>query len=483
MGGVFILRGICLKCRACRCIIRGMNRFTNSLRNGDIFPWERDFTRETLNVAIPIVIQSMFTALMHIVDNVMIGQLGELELAAVTQANRITFLFQLVIFGLSGGTATLVAQFWGKRDNHGIQQTLGLSLGLSLLASLAFLAPCLLAPGPIMSLLLNDAAAVDIAASYLVVIVFSYVFTALAQCYATVQKSTEQAKLPMAANIVGLGVNTLLNYCLIFGRFGFPRMGARGGAVATVIAVAITLAITVIGGYRMHLATAVRLRALIPRSRAFASKFLSIAMPVIVNEGLWSLGMVMYSVVYGRMGTGVVAAVSIYNTVEQIALSGIRGLTSACAVLVGMRIGAGDEDAAYRAARRMLYAGIPLGLVSGLFLVLVSNPLLLLFNVTPKVAHDALMLIRLSASLMWLNQLGSMLIVGVMRSGGDVRMSLYLDAGTTWLIGVPMVALGGLALGLEIPYVFAMSYLESIVKIIFGLWRFRSRKWIHNLVR
>lgn len=460
-----------------------MSNFLRQFKNGDVLPWERDFTREALNVALPIVIQSMFMALMHIIDNLMIGQLGELELAAVTQANRVTFLFQLVIFGLAGGTSTFVAQFWGKKDLRGIHSVMGLAVCLSLVAAGCFLVPCLLIPGQLMGLLLADPAAVEVATQYLPVIAIGYIGTALAQCYATVQKSTEQAKLPMFADITGLAINTFLNYCLIFGNLGFPRMGARGGAIATVIAIFTTFAIICIGGYKMNLATAAKLSALIPRSKAFAKKYLAVALPVIANEGLWALGIVMYSFVYGRMGTGVVAAVSIFNTVEQIAFATQRGLTSACAVLVGKRIGAGDEGDAYRAARRMLYAALPSGVFSGVLLLLVSVPLVSLFNVSAQVAQDARTLVRIAACFIWVNQLGGLLVVGILRSGGDVKMSLYLDAGTTWIIGVPLVALGGLVLGAPIPVVFLMAQAESLTKIALGLWRFKSRKWIHNLVR
>ena len=460
-----------------------MSNFLRQFRNGDMFPWERDFTKEALNVAIPIIIQSIFMASMHIIDNVMIGQLGEVELAAVTQANRITFLFQLVIFGLVSGTSTYVAQYWGKRDLKGIHSVLGLALCLSAGAALLFLIPSQLYPRTLMHLLLEDPIAIDKATEYLTIVSFGYLFTAMAQCYATVQKSTEQAKLPMFADIIGLATNTVLNYCLIFGHFGFPRLGVQGGAIATVIAIFVTLLINVLMGYKLRLATAAPFSALIPRSVAFAKKYLAIAIPVIVNEGLWSLGMVMYSVVYGRMGTGVVAAISIFNTVEQVSIATMRGLTSACAVLVGKRIGAGNEDGAYHTAKRMLYAAFPSGLLSGLLLLFVSVPLVGLFNVSPQVAQDARTLIRISACFAWLGQLGGLLIVGILRSGGDVRMSLMLDAGPVWLIGVPIVALSGLVLGLEIPVVYALSYVESVVKIALGLWRFKSRKWIHNLVR
>lgn len=460
-----------------------MKTFFRQFANGDIFPWERAFTRETLNIALPIVIQTAFMASMHIIDNIMIGQLGELELASVTQANRVTFLFQLVIFGLVSGTSTLVAQFWGKRDVKGIHAVLGIAICLSLVGALLFIVPAQLIPQAIMGLLLTDQAAIQTAAGYLGIVSIGYLGTALSQCFATVQKSTEQARLPMFAEIIGLATNTVLNYCLIFGRFGFPRMGVRGGALATVIAIFVTLFIVIIMGYRLRLATAAPIKSLIPRSWPFARRYLSVALPVIFNEGLWSLAMVMYSVVYGRMGTATVAAVSIFNTVEQVALATTRGLTNACAVMVGKRIGAGEERNAYHVAKRMLYMAIPVSAVAGILLMFLSGPLVSLFNVTPSVAANARTLIRIAAVMIWAVQLGSLLVVGILRSGGDVRMSLYLDAGTAWLIGVPIVALSGLALGLDIRYVFILSYVEAIIKIGLGLLRFRSGKWIHNLVR
>ncbi len=460
-----------------------MSDFFRQFRNGDVFPWERDFTREFFGVAVPIAIQSMFGALLHIIDNIMIGQLGEVELAAVTQANRITFLFQLTIFGLCSGTATYVAQFWGKRDIKGIRQVMGLALCLALVSALLFLVPAMVAPRFLMGLLLNEEATIGAAVQYLPTISLTYIFFALTQCYATVQKSTEQARLPMFGGILALITNTFLNYCLIFGNLGFPRLGVRGGAIATVIAAAVEFLIVVIGGYVARFATAAKLSELIPRSAQFVKKYLTIVLPVIANEGLWSLGIVMYSAVYGRMGTGAVAALSVFNTVQQVALATMRGLNNGAAVMVGKRIGAGDEQAAHHTAKRMLFSVLPSSVFSGLLLLAVSVPLTALFNVSGEVLRDARTMIYLSAGLLWLGNLAGLLIVGVMRAGGDVKMSLYVDAGSAWFVGVPLVALAGLVLKWPIAYVYLVSTMESVVKASLGLWRFRSKKWIHNLVR
>ncbi|GHU83914.1 hypothetical protein FACS1894196_4570 [Clostridia bacterium] len=138
-----------------------MRRFFKQFTNGEVLPWERDFTREALRVAIPVTIQALFASLLFIVDNIMIGQLGEVEMAAVTQANRVTFLFHLALFGLTGGTAAFVAQFWGKKDLRGIRAAMGLSLCVSLLLATAFVIPCLLMPRGLLSLLLREEGLLD----------------------------------------------------------------------------------------------------------------------------------------------------------------------------------------------------------------------------------------------------------------------------------------------------------------------------------
>lgn len=460
-----------------------MSNFLAKFRNGDIFPWERAFTREVSGVAVPIMIQSLLAASLHIVDNLMIGQLGEIELAAVAQANRITFLFQLFIFGLVSGTSAFTAQYWGKRDIAGIRRVMGVALLFSLGVVLLFAIPGVAISQSVMRLLLKDENAVICAGQYLRIICFGFLFTAISQCFGSVQKSTEQARLPMVGGVVAIALNTFLNYCLIFGNLGFPKLGVQGGALATVIAAFADMLIVVVGGYLFRFATAAKLSELVPRSLAFIRRYLTIALPVVLNEGLWSLGMVMYSVVFGRMGTGAVAAMSIFDSVQNIAFAFTRGSVHACAVVAGKRIGAGNEDGAQQACRRLLCAQTALGLLAGLIIIAIAGPITRLFNVSDAVRGSARTLLIFGGIFMWANALAGALIVGVMRAGGDVRYSLYLDVGSVWLIGVPIVAVCGLLLGLPIEIVYTLSYAESLFKIIVGLRRFQSRSWIHNLTR
>ncbi|MEG0767674.1 MAG: MATE family efflux transporter, partial [Clostridia bacterium] len=214
----------------------------------------------------------------------------------------------------------------------------------------------------------------------------------------------------------------------------------------------------------------------------FVRKYFRITTPVVANECLWSMGIVLYSVVYGHMGTATVAAVSIYNTVEQIGFAFIRGVVHTCAVLVGKRIGAGDEQDANLTARRMMVAAVGIALFAGALLAASSGWIVQIFNVSENVRSAARALICINAAFMPLNALNTVIIVGVMRAGGDVTCSLLLDAGTIWVIGVPLVALAGLGLGWSITAVFLLAQVENAVKLTLGLLRLRSGKWVHNLV-
>lgn len=198
--------------------------------NNSVIRWERDFTKSVVRLAWPIMVQSLVTALMHILDNVMIGRLGEAELAGVTQADRVTFLLIVIMFGLISGSSIFTAQFWGTRDLVGIHKMMGLSMVMAASISLVFAIPSLIAPEWIMRLLIRDAAAVAAGATYLRVMSVVFIVQALVMVEESILKSTEHVKLPMVAGIVAILSSTLANYALIFGRFGFPRLGVLGGA-------------------------------------------------------------------------------------------------------------------------------------------------------------------------------------------------------------------------------------------------------------
>jgi putative MATE family efflux protein len=448
-----------------------------------LLDWDPPFRRQFFNLAIPIIVQSLVASSMHLLDNIMIGRVGEMEMAAVTQANRLTFLLNLALFGLTSGSAAFASQAWGKRDVPRIQQTMGMALCMSCLFLMLFITLAIGFPHLVARAMLTDPAARESAVSYLRIIGVGYIFLALSNILESFQKSTEQTRVPMIAGVVAISINTILNFLLIFGMFGFPKMGVRGAAIATVIALAIECAINLIGGYAAHSVTAVRPRALIPNSWRFAWQYLQVVSVVILNEFMWSLGVTMFSVIYGRMGEQVVAAVGIASTFEQFSVVALRAITGACAVMVGGRVGAGEKSGARETSLRMIVAAIVIAIASGFIIIMVGNILMNFYNVSEATKANARVIMITIACFMPFNALASILIVGILRSGGDAAYSLLIDTVPLWIIAVPLAAITGLVLHLPISFVIVCNQIETVIKVALGFWRFQSGRWIHDLTQ
>lgn len=440
------------------------------------------FYKNLFRIAIPITIQNLIMSSLNFVDTIMVGQLGETNIAAVALANQLFFLIALFLFGVGSGASVFVAQFWGKKDVINIRKVLGLSMLCSVVVSVLATLIVMTFPEVVLSLFTKDTEVIRISASYLRIVCFSYIPTSITFCFASTLRSTGQSKLPMIASAVALSVNTVLNYIFIFGKLGMPAMGARGAAVATVIA-RFAEAILILGVvYSLKLTPAASFRELFAFSRDFAVRFFQVVIPVIMNEVLWSTGVTMYTVVYGRMGTNILASINIASAIEGISFVLFRSMSNACAVLVGNKIGEGDEQTAFTYSLRMAILGPALGITVGLILFFSSGNLLVFYNVTEQVYENARIILRIFSFVIPLKVFNMINIVGILRSGGDTKFSLILDTFGVWFIAVPLAFVGGLVYHLPVYIVYVLVNLEEIFKFSLGLKRFISKKWINNVI-
>lgn len=443
---------------------------------------DKEFFRTFLKLAMPIAIQNLMISSLNMVDTIMVGRLGEAQIASVGLSNQVFFLLNLLMFGIVSGSAIFMSQYWGKKDVLNIRRVLGLSLVLSTTAAALFTIACLVVPEWILGLFSRDPEVIFMGSQFLRVVSISYIMTAITFCFYFALRSTGQARLPMRVSAMALIINTVLNYVLIFGKLGLPAMGIRGSALGTVIArtFELTLLLTVI--YRYDNVVAGRFKELFDFTRNFINRFLHTTIPVILNECLWSVGVTMYSVVYARMGTGIIASINIASTIERIALVLFIGMGNACAVMVGNQIGANDEKKAYDYAKKFITMGPFIGIFMGMLLIGCSGWVLSAFKVSVSV-HDAAARILLVIAIVFpIRIFNNIMIVGVLRSGGDTKFSLIMDTAGVWLIAVPLAFVGGLVLKLPVEWVYVLVVLEEVFKFIFGVWRFLSKKWINNLV-
>jgi putative MATE family efflux protein len=420
---------------------------------------------------------------LNMVGVVMIGQLGAVPVAAVGLANQIFFLLNLMLFGIYTGSAMFTAQLWGTKDIPNIRKVLGLALTLGLGAGTLFLIVAEFFPATVLSVYSQDPAVISLGSVYLRILGFSFIPYAISFCYAIVLRSTGDVQTPLVVTLTSLSLNTLLSYGLIFGKLGMPALGVYGAGLAVLISRIVELLLILLLTYRKDSPSAAKISELFSYNLDFAKKVLKPVLPVVANEILWSLGITAYSVVYARISTDSIAAMNIVASIDQMALVLFNGIGHACAIMVGNRIGGGDEEQAFRYAARSEALGMLGGVGIGALVLLSSNMILSLYKVPADViayAHNALIILGL---LLWLRASNMIMFIGIFRSGGDTRFALVLDGLIIWVVGVPLAFLGAFVFHLPVYWVYLLVMSEEITKWFLGAYRFFTRKWIHNLAK
>lgn len=446
-----------------------------------LFLRDKDYYTQILQFGLPIAAQQLIFSSLNLVANLMVGQLGETTVAAVNLAGQIFFLFNLMVFGIGSGAAMFTAQLWGKQDLPSIRKVVGIALSLSLAGSLVFLLAAEFFPAAVLGVYTRDPQVIAAGSSYLRIYGFAYVFFGITLTYSLTLRSVGQVRLPVLVSILALLLNTGLSYGLIFGQAGLPRMGADGAALAILISRILECGLLLFFTYRFNLPPAARLSELFSFNREFTRKVLVPILPVTLNEILWSFGITTYQVIYARMGTEQSAAISIASTIGDLATVAFFGLGNATGIMVGHLIGAGSRERAQQVAGRSLGLGLVGGLLIGALVLLFSSMILQQYKVSPQVIEYAKAILIFNCSLLWLRMMNLIQFVGIFRAGGDTRFALILDGFIIWLVGVPLAASGAFIFHLPVAYVYLLTASEEVGKFSLGIWRYFTRRWMHDL--
>lgn len=448
---------------------------------------EPGFYKQTIALAIPIMLQNLITNSMGLLDTFMVGILGELPLAAVTLANVPCFVLTLMTFGIQSGSSILISQNWGKRDLKSINRIMGMGFYCGGALTLLFALVMFFFSQPFMSLFGNDAEVVAVAARYGRIVGFSIFVDSFVQLYVAAHRSTENPRLGLYILSITVVCNTLLNWVLIFGKLGAPALGVEGAALATLLARCIGLTIVIVHavvGRRLR----IRLRLLLRPGRIIAGQFVRYATPVILNETMWSLGTSIYTVVMGHMDGSkeILAAYAIAGNIERVCTVAIFAVASTTAIIIGREIGAGRRETVYDVGACLSFLSVAVGgLLSVVLLIalrLVIVPYLYpIFGLSPAAESISTMLLTVIFATLAMRSFNTTNIVGVLRGGGDVRASTIIDIVPLWCVSVPLTALAGLVFRLDILWVYLATLSESLVKTVWGQKRFLSGDWIHDL--
>jgi putative MATE family efflux protein len=444
----------------------------------------RDFYTRLFALAIPAMIQNLIGALVNILDTIMIGRLGTVEIAAVGLGGQVFFLFNSLIFGIGTGGGIFIAQFWGKGDVKGIRKNMGFCLILGILSGLLFTLGSALFPRTIIGIFSRDPEVIELGAVYLRGLFPMFIPFAIAGIFAIALRSIEKIRLSMIASIIAIFVNLILNYVFIFGFGPVPAMGVMGAAAATVIARICEMLILVIASHVRRYAVVGSFREYFSFSPGFIRNFLITIIPLICNRMIWSLAVSIQNFIFARLHTDAIAAFNIINTISMLAWAVFMGLGNGAAVLVGKSIGEGNEEKARDYALRIvIFAPLVACFFTLLFLAL--PPVLpFIFNVSPRaLAFSGVMLAILAISFP-ARAFNTALVISVCQAGGDTLFCAIFDLVFMWFVSLPAALLAGFVFGSPVWLVYLIITAEDFMKMLFlGIWRFKSGKWLHNLVK
>ncbi len=442
---------------------------------------QKSFYKKVAVIAAPIALQQLVISSLNMVDVFMISSLSNESIAGVGGANKLYFMFNLFLFGMSSGSAILTAQYWGAKDYKSIKQVYGITLSFGMVISLIFGLLALLLPEWVMHFFSGDTGVIREGAAYLRWVGFSYFFNAVSFATVFTLRSTKEVKLPLLVSIVAIGLNTILNWVLIFGYFGLPTLGVVGAAIATLLSRVLEMLILLIMCNRRKLAPSGRLVEIFSYPLELVKKYIIIAGPAVVNEVVWSSGVTMYAVVFGKMGTEVMSAMTIYQTIEQMAFVLIIGLSNSAAIILGNTLGKGELTKAYQEAIEFIKLGVAIALFLAVLVVLLAEVTVGLFPLTPTVHLYVVRSLYVMAAALLPRTLNTITVVGILRSGGDTFFTALIDGLGVWVVAVPLAFITGLYFKWDIWFVVAAISMEEVVKVVLTLWRTFSKKWMRNL--
>ena len=437
----------------------------------------KGFYSSLVAIAIPISLQALLQNFVNMLDTIMIGRLGSVEIAAVGLGNQIFFILNMILFGITSGGGVFIAQFWGKKDIYGIRKSLGLMTVIAIFTSVIFTILGLFIPHKMISLYSPDPQVIQVGGTYLRYVCLSYIPTAISFSITLALRSTERVKLPLVCTAISLSINLIANYLLIF----VAGLGVKGAAIATIIARFIELFILVIWSYSHKYEICGKLKEHLGYNKNFVFKYIKIALPVIINETFWGLGTSVYNAIFAHAGTNAFTAYSITGTISQLTWVFCMGFGNGIGVLIGKRIGEKKVDEARLYAKRSMWFMPLIGAAVGIFLLPLSKLLPIFFNVGPEIIKDATSILMILIFMYPFNSFCMNWIVGVCRAGGDTVFSAVAEIVVLWCVSIPLGYVAAFILNLSAPMIYLFFCSESVVKAIIGAIRVVSGKWLRDV--
>ena len=443
-----------------------------------LFVKEKSFYKLILSIAVPVVLQNMITIGVNIMDTLMLGNYGEIQLSASSLANEFINIYHIMCMGMSMGAAVLTAQYYGAGNNPSLKKIVTIVLRMGLVIAAAFTVVTLLFPEELMRLYTPDEAVIEKGVLYFRISAVTYVLLGVSLILTNILRTVHQVRFPLVLSIVTFFVNVFFNWVFIYGRLGAPEMQIEGAALGTVIARLVECGSLVTYFFVFDKRIGYRIKDLFMKCGDHVRVYITYAIPVMVSDTLLALGNSAVSIIMGHIGASFVAANSIISQTVRLSTVFNQGLSSASSVITGNTLGKGERDKAYHQGVTFLCLSILIGLAAAVVILLISPLLVESFNITQETKDIAYQLMASVSVMMVFQTVQSVLTKGVLRGGGDTRFLMLADILFLWLASIPQGYLCGLVWHLSPFWIYAALKIDWVIKSVWCIFRLRSKKWI-----
>lgn len=441
------------------------------------FIGDKTFYITVLTVAIPLMLQQLIISSVNLIDNLMVGQLGDYAIGAVGTVNRVYIIILYGINGLVAACSIYIAQYFGAKNKGKMQESFLISLLISFLLVVCFTIVALVYPKEIVMYFTKDEQILTYGAQYLKIVIFSFLPNVFSLCIASAIRSIGKTKAPLIISIIAVIANTILNYILIFGHFGFPSLGVKGAALATVIARFLELIMYVVVVNQEEFP---RVFHFVKITKELLTKTLLKAIPLFLNEIIWTFGIATLFKFYSTRGSWATSGYSIALTIADIFFILFSGMAIATTVLVSQKLGANHLEQAKENAYKLVGFGIFLALVFGIGMFASSYILPYIYNVTEETMSVAVSIVRIMGCFYWI-YMATAQFYFILRAGGDMKSALLMDSGFMWLFNIPLIYMIAYYTNINIILMYVMSQMTDVIKLLYSYFLVKKEKWLVNL--
>lgn len=443
---------------------------------------KKDFYKELFSLAIPIGMQNLLVALIGASDALMLGRLTQDAVSAVSLANQIAFIMSLFSGAVVGGGGALIAQYWGKGDWTMVKNLFCMLIKWAFGISFVFFALAMFAPELLMRIYTPDAALIKIGASYLRAVSLSYLFTGVTQCYYLIMKLEGKAPKSVLISVVTLITDVVLDFFLIYGFAGVPKLGANGSAYSTVVVELVALIWCIAESHRGE--------SIRPDLQGFqwfsidiTKDLFKIALPMLGSSLAWGFGFSMHSLIMGHLGSDATAAASIASVAQELITCVCKGISVGAGIMVGKLLGQNLFDKAKEYGKKFCHISIWAGIIH-MALLCILGPIVAEFFVLSETAkHYLVIMLVFSAFYVFAYSINTVIVCGIFPAGGDAGYDALSVFFASWCFALPLALLGTFVFHWPVIVVYILMCADEIVKIPWLYPRYKKYLWLNNLTR